>query len=215
MHYVSGGAGFTYGAHGIANWNNGWYSGGVPNPPDCCYNKPPRWQDVINLPSTRDMKYLVEFFDSMQWWKMSPDDSVVNSGRYALVETGKQYVIWLGDKNSVKVDLSSVGGTFDVSWFNPVSGIWTAAGTIDGGAQRTLNAPSGGDDVLYLKNSNSGDIEPPLNGDGDVDILDYSLLVSNFGTTGSPGWIPADIDSDGDVDLFDYNLLVSNFGSGI
>src|SRR3972149_11406647 len=48
-----------------------------------------------------------------------------------------------------------------------------------------------------------------LDKDGDVDIFDYNLLITNFGATGGN---PADIDGDGDVDIFDYNLLITNFG---
>jgi len=50
-----------------------------------------------------------------------------------------------------------------------------------------------------------------LNFDGKVDISDYNLLVTNFGKTGTPGWIPADITKDGKVDIFDYNVLVGNW----
>lgn len=51
-----------------------------------------------------------------------------------------------------------------------------------------------------------------LNADGKVDIFDYNLLVSDFGKTGSPGWLKADIDKNGKVNIFDYNILVENFG---
>ncbi len=51
-----------------------------------------------------------------------------------------------------------------------------------------------------------------LNLDGKVDIFDYNILISNFGKTGSPGFIPSDINKDGKVDIFDYNVLVGSFG---
>lgn len=51
-----------------------------------------------------------------------------------------------------------------------------------------------------------------LNGDGDVDMQDYTILKENFGKTGSPGWIPADIDKSGKIDVFDYNILIGNYG---
>ena len=49
-----------------------------------------------------------------------------------------------------------------------------------------------------------------LDGDGDVDIFDYNLLIENFGST-SCGNV-ADIDGNCKVDIFDYNLLIENFG---
>ena len=55
--------------------------------------------------------------------------------------------------------------------------------------------------------------KPPLtgdlDGDNDVDIFDYNILVTNFGQAGEN---LADIDGNGDVDVFDYNILLENFG---
>lgn len=51
-----------------------------------------------------------------------------------------------------------------------------------------------------------------LNGDSKVDIFDYNIMVTDFGRSGTPGFIPADIDKNGTVDIFDYNILVTNFG---
>ena len=47
--------------------------------------------------------------------------------------------------------------------------------------------------------------------DLDVDIFDYSNLLSQFGQTGSG--LSADFDQDNDVDIFDYSTLLSHFGS--
>ncbi len=65
------------------------------------------------------------------------------------------------------------------------------------------------DDIVVKAKDTTSD----LNNDGKVDIFDYNILISNFGKTGSPGWIPADINKDGKVDIFDYNILVGEFGS--
>lgn len=54
----------------------------------------------------------------------------------------------------------------------------------------------------------AGDIDQ----DGDVDIFDYNILVSNFGKNSPDNLNGADLDNDGDVDIFDYNILVGNFG---
>lgn len=48
-----------------------------------------------------------------------------------------------------------------------------------------------------------------INLSGHVDILDYNILIAEFGKT-SPS--PADINGDGKVDIYDYNILVANFG---
>lgn len=62
--------------------------------------------------------------------------------------------------------------------------------------------------------TNSADLVDTGDAPGDqVNIFDYNLLLSDFGKTGSPGWIRADINDDGRVDIFDYNLLVGAFGT--
>lgn len=50
-----------------------------------------------------------------------------------------------------------------------------------------------------------------LNADGIVDTNDFNIFKSDFGKTGTAGFIASDINKDGKVDLFDYNILVSNF----
>jgi len=48
-----------------------------------------------------------------------------------------------------------------------------------------------------------------INGDNKVDLADFSLLRTGFGTS-STG--PADLNGDGLVNLADFSILRSNFG---
>ncbi len=43
-----------------------------------------------------------------------------------------------------------------------------------------------------------------------VNILDYNILLSNFGKSGAE--IEGHLDNNNVVNIFDYNLLLSNFG---
>lgn len=51
-----------------------------------------------------------------------------------------------------------------------------------------------------------------LDGDKDIDIFDYNLLLTNFGTRGQD--VPGDINRDGVVDVSDLSILLSNFDKG-
>lgn len=51
-----------------------------------------------------------------------------------------------------------------------------------------------------------------FNGDGKVNILDYNVILANFGKTGPVGFSPADLNADGKVNLLDYNMLLNYFG---
>lgn len=61
------------------------------------------------------------------------------------------------------------------------------------------------EDVLDTR---QGDLEL----DGDVDITDLSIQLSNFGTPSGAGWADGDMDCDGDVDIVDLALTLSSFG---
>lgn len=50
-----------------------------------------------------------------------------------------------------------------------------------------------------------------LDADGDLDIFDYSFLVTYFGIRKPSGDTPADIDKNGEVDIFDYALFIGYF----
>jgi hypothetical protein len=51
-----------------------------------------------------------------------------------------------------------------------------------------------------------------LNGDGQVNGVDLSLLGADYGKIGDPGWILADINRDGTVNHIDFSILGSQYG---
>ena len=53
-----------------------------------------------------------------------------------------------------------------------------------------------------------------LDGDGDVDLGDLSILLAHYGTTGGAQYEDGDLDGDGDVDLADLSMLLANYGYG-
>jgi parallel beta-helix repeat protein len=53
-------------------------------------------------------------------------------------------------------------------------------------------------------------ISGDLNGDGKVDIFDYTIFIQDFGKTGNN--LVSDLNKDGKVDIFDYTIFSQNFG---
>lgn len=51
-----------------------------------------------------------------------------------------------------------------------------------------------------------------LNGDGDTNVLDFSVFALSFGQTGLVPGTGADLDADGDVDVYDFSIFVLAFG---
>ncbi|MGH7141151.1 MAG: chitobiase/beta-hexosaminidase C-terminal domain-containing protein [Minisyncoccia bacterium] len=73
-------------------------------------------------------------------------------------------------------------------------------------------APSGGGGG----GGGGGSFTPPasnlvgdINHDGKVDILDFSILMSEWGQTGSS--VSADLNHDGVVDILDFTILLANW----
>ena len=85
-------------------------------------------------------------------------------------------------------------------------GIWIPAEAL-GLATVRAGFPNSDDlNALDVLCSIQGDVD----GDGDVDLTDLAVLLSNFGCVGV---CPGDVDGDGDVDLTDLAILLSSFGA--
>ena len=134
---IGGGFG-TYGEHQI-----GW-------------DKDPsmNWTTDLTRPAAEDVQHLHNFFDAIPWWDMSPQNSLLSGGTgFLLQKSGQEYAVYLPSGGTITVNLSGVSGTFNVSWFDPRNGGFTAGSpaTVVGGASRSFTAPAGSNDwVLRL-----------------------------------------------------------------
>lgn len=81
-----------------------------------------------------------------------PAPELASTG-YCLAVPGREYLAYLPGGGRVELDLSAARGKLAVEWAHPVSGEVTAGGVVEGGARRTLEAPFGGDAVVYLRAS--------------------------------------------------------------
>jgi hypothetical protein len=84
---------------------------------------------------------------------------------------------------------------------------------------RILSAEAGpsfvGDPVpstLGVDNLRAMTIPGDANLNGVVNLEDFNILASNFGTASGATWQQADFDFNGNVNLNDFNLLAANFG---
>ncbi len=157
--YMSGGAGYSYGANGIFNWNDG-----------CCDEEeysPPRWYDALDAPSANDMRHLAGFFSGIAWWTLTPRDDLASEG-YVLANPGREYVVYLpptavsqakwrrwakpfvSRRDSVAIDLSGAAGAYNAAWFNPRTGEWLGGTAVTGGRTQTFFLPFERDAVLRL-----------------------------------------------------------------
>ena len=97
-----------------------------------------------------------------------------------------------------RYSFSTTGGSHSIK-FTRDSYLWKSV-TVTAVAGSTTTVPT----VTLL----AGDI----NGDGVIDILDLSVVGSQFGSS-SPSPAAADVNGDGIVDIVDFVLLAKNFGA--
>lgn len=143
--------------------------------------------------------------------------STINAqlGKLALFEAPQPWGPW--STIQANTNWSGFGAKKTVSLHIPIAWIspdgkdfWLVFSGLKADGLDGLNLVKG---TFVLNPSPTPTSEPPVpgdtDGDRDVDIFDYNVVITDFGTSGSSA---ADFDGDHDVDIFDYNVVISNFG---
>jgi hypothetical protein len=98
----------------------------------------------------RAMGHARRYADRIDLAASRPAGELASTG-YCLAVPGREYLVYLPGGGAATVDLSAAKGKLAVEWADPITGKITAGGAMEGGAERTLKAPFGGDAVLYLR----------------------------------------------------------------
>ena len=158
-------AGVTYGGHGVWGWDDGTkeptdHPGtGVPLP----------WQKALTMPAAEQMRYLAEFFGSIEWWKLRPAPIVVvnNPGTQApakFIAGAKSddkdlMVVYVPEDRTVEIKLNLMPASPNVTWFNPRTGEKSPAVAVVTTDTCQFPTPAEGDWILFMK-SDKKDAEP-------------------------------------------------------
>jgi hypothetical protein len=100
----------------------------------------------------KNLGYTRMYADRMNLAGMRPRGDLSSTG-YVLANpgiSGAEYLVYAPNGGEFTVDLRGVSGMVSVEWFNPESGVKTAAAAVSGGANRSFTPPFSGDAVLYL-----------------------------------------------------------------
>ena len=179
-------------------------------------------------------KHFYNFVYNIPLNKGGYQDAIASSSNQSLRVVGQKNTsanrahLWIQNKahtwrNVVdNVSITPQSGTISVSGFNPNQNLkiewWdTYTGTIS--IAENINSNSSGNLTLTVTNLTTdmavkiGDylLVGDINGDGIVNILDYTLLSNAFGTNN----LSADLNKDGIVNIVDYTLLSNNFGKAV
>ncbi len=129
------------------------------------------------------------------------------SGTPGLADPGSQYVTYLKNGGSIRVDLSGFTASFNVSWYNPRTGIMTQAGTISAGGWRTFNSPNSNDWVLYLSGGPGENLPPTSSFTASLPSGTTSITVGFDGSASS--------DPDGSIVSYQWSFGDGTTANGV
>ena len=138
---------------------------------------------------------------------ISDNGQVVGTSYSPPLPNGGEYphaFVW---SNGTMQDLNNLtsapGFTLNNAW------AINASGQIVGNAQ--VNGVSPTTDIAFLLTP----LEPgDANGDGRVDVNDLTIVLTNFGRTGTT-WSQGDFNANGTVNVNDLTIVLSNYGYGV
>ncbi|MCY2685529.1 glycoside hydrolase family 140 protein [Salinimicrobium sp. TH3] len=119
--FLGGAAGYTYGSNDI--WQM-FDQGRIPT-----LNARLGWKKALDLPGAQQMKYLREFFNSLEWQQMKPAQELIkgsnpeNSGHILAANAPQFALFYTPEGQSFQVDLTHLNFEDPKAyWFNPRTG---------------------------------------------------------------------------------------------
>ena len=153
---VSPTAGVTYGGQGIWGWHTkvqapaDHISTGLGSP----------WHVAKDLPGALSMKYLHQFFRSIEWWRLIPAQEVLtgqpgkkDASKFiaaAKTKEGDLLVVYLPEGGPVTLKTDSLKKGLTARWYHPRTGGWLDAGDINKSPQ-TFKSADRNDWVLLIE----------------------------------------------------------------
>jgi Protein of unknown function (DUF4038)/Domain of unknown function (DUF5060)/Putative collagen-binding domain of a collagenase len=151
-------AGVTYGAHGVWSWHTA-----VGKPPTDHPNTgvAKTWREALSFPGSTQMRHLAEFFASVPWWTLQPDEHLlveqpgihdpfghVSASRAA---DGSLAVLYLPSGGTVRITHGLLQGSLRAAWMDPRSG---RRQPIVSSSLNEFTAPDARDWILVLEGGN-------------------------------------------------------------
>lgn len=128
------------------------------------WNFPDNWRDILHYPGAAQMAHVINLFDSLPWWTLTPDvrhDVVVAGyGEYArpnYVTTGvsldmRLVVSYLPQLQPLVVNFDALlGSRYVIRWYDPRSGMFAKETEWEKRGVHRLYPPSGEDWVMIIQ----------------------------------------------------------------
>ena len=105
------------------------------------------WYQALDRPSGTQMSYLRKFFDTLEWWTLTPRYDIdhyltVDNPQLArIAESSTTVVALLWGGGGATLRRLVPGAAYDASWFDPRLGQWSAIGRVASDAGGNWTAP--------------------------------------------------------------------------
>ncbi|HIH32609.1 TPA: DUF4038 domain-containing protein [Candidatus Woesearchaeota archaeon] len=167
-----------HGASGFAFGNTGTYN---------ARTQPFASVQYATSPGAKYMTYLYNFFQDKEYWKLVPTACASDS---CIVNPNTEYIAYSETETQLSVSLGS--GTYSARFYNPRTGVYNSATTVEGCALRTFTKPDSNDWVLHLKQTATGTPCPEIPVDVIINdtLLGITKGVKVGGTLTSEGYRP-------------------------
>ena len=162
-------AGVTYGGHGVWGWDDGQTTPtahpltGVPLP----------WATALGMPAAEQMQHLHQLFTSMDWWRLRPAPELLDpqpiasdparANVAARAAAGDLALIYVPADRRVRIKPDPLQSGLSARWFNPRSGVYSAAVEEPAPDSGWFVTPGAGDWVLlFAQRPGLGSAASPL-----------------------------------------------------
>jgi len=101
--------------------------------------------NTMLYPGAVSVGFMGKFLRNLDWWKLEPHPELVpeNPSPYCLADPGREYLFYLSNGGSVKIDLTAYPGSseFEFTWTDLVNSRESKKGVISGGSVTEIKCP--------------------------------------------------------------------------
>ncbi len=119
------------------------------------WKSPLTWRKWFNSDGANQMKIMGDFFRSIPWWKLVPDQSLFANGSHgdvaAISADGEWLLAYLTAGKNVTIKLDRLKAKqIEVSWINPLNGLRSKKTMYSTSKQQTFTPPQDWEDALLF-----------------------------------------------------------------
>ena len=153
-------------------------------------------------PAFRWTRIALDFMDTIPFLRMEPRPELGSSSAggdtHVLAAPGEAYALYNEDGGAFELDLRGEPGSYEVTWLDPETGVWTSGPVVEGGARVSLGSPPfSGDAAVRVLATGTAGADPIAVATATPDSGVTPLVVQLDGSASS---------DDGTIERYEWDL---------